>query len=461
MNQKRNTILVIDDDPGLRKSLSAFLKKNGYEIISGENGEQGLQLLKNNEVDLVLLDIRMPGMDGITVLKEIKKLSPYLNVIIITGFATVETAVEAMKEGAVDYITKPFDLYELKDKIEKYIGQEYLVIKNRVEKEKDEQNRSRFNDTIGKSKEMQEIYQLIDKISSSDVTVLILGESGVGKEMVARSIYENSLRSKAPFVKLNCAAIPEHLLESELFGYEKGAFTGASQQKKGLFELANEGTIFLDEIGDMSLTTQSKILRILQEGEFQRVGGVKTLKANVRIIAATNIDIQEAINQGKFREDLYYRLNVVRITIPPLRKRIEDIPLLTQEFINSYNQKYGKQISRVTPEAMHLLMTYNWPGNVRELKNVCEQVVVLNETDVITADDLPEEIKRINLDTSYGDSSNQTLKDITRNLTIEIEKKIILDTLEETGWNRNETAEKLGITTRTLYNKIKEYELEK
>ncbi len=461
MKQKHNKILVIDDDPGLRKSLSVFLTKNGYKIISAENGEQGIKLLKNKAVDLVLLDIRMPGMDGITVLKRIKKLSPYLNVIIITGFGTVETAVEAMKEGAIDYITKPFDLHELKAKIEKYIELEYLLIKNRVEKERDEVNCSRFNGIIGKSKDMQEIYQLIDKITSSDVTVLILGESGVGKEMVARSIYEKSLRSDAPFVKLNCAAIPEHLLESELFGYEKGAFTGASQQKKGLFELANEGTIFLDEIGDMSLATQSKILRILQEGEFQRVGGIETLKANVRIIAATNIDIQKAISQGKFREDLYYRLNVVRITIPPLRKRVEDIPLLTTEFFNNYNKKYGKNIRGVSPEAMRLLMTYDWPGNVRELKNVCEQVVVLNETNIITAEDLPEEIKSIDVNTDYGDSSNQSLKDITRNLTIEIEKKIILDTLEETNWNRNETAEKLGITTRTLYNKIKEYELEK
>lgn len=459
---KQSSILIIDDDNGLRTSLAAFLGKNNYKIITAKNGEDGIKQVETHDFDLILLDIRMPGMDGITALKKIKDLSPYVNVIIITGFGSVESAVEAMKEGAIDYITKPFNLSELKEKIERYLRIEYLVIKNKMaqENEEKEEKVTGFNDIIGKSKEMLEIYRLIKKIAPSDVTVLLLGESGVGKEMIAKAIYQNSQRKEGPFVKLNCAAIPEHLLESELFGFEKGAFTGASQQKKGLFELANNGTIFLDEIGDMSLATQSKVLRILQEGEFQRVGGVKTLKANVRVIAATNINIQQAIDRGDFREDLYYRLNVVKINIPPLRERREDIPLLIYEFIDYYNKKYHKKIQGVTPDALRLLMCYEWPGNVRELKNVCEQVIVLTETDIITADDLPDEIKGkgLNFDSS---NSPQTLKDITKNLTTEIEKKIILDTLEENDWNRNDTAEKLGITPRTLYNKIKDYRLDK
>lgn len=454
-----NVILIIDDDRGLRVSLSAFLEKKGYSTLTAATAQEGLEIIENNTVDLVLLDIRMPGMDGITALKKIKEINSDLNVIIITGYGSIETAVEAMKEGAVDYVTKPFNLKELSSKIETSLKIKYMVIKNKLD-EREEEGRESFSNLIGKSKQMQEVYELIAKIARKDVTVLILGESGVGKEMVAKAIHQNSQRKDGPFIKVNCAALPDQLLESELFGYEKGAFTGAGRQKKGMFELADGGTIFLDEIGDMSLATQAKILRVLQEHEFQRLGGEETIRVNVRVLAATNIDIQQAIERGKFREDLYYRLNVVRINMPPLRERPEDIPLLTNEFIKEYNQKHNKEINGVAPDAMRLLMSYDWPGNVRELKNICEQAVVLNDSNVITAADLPVEIrgKGFNLD---ANQSNQSLKDITKNLTSEIERKIITETLEETGWNRNETAQKLGITPRTLYNKIKEYKIER
>lgn len=454
-----NVILIIDDDRGLRVSLSAFLEKKGYSTLTAATAQEGLEIIENNTVDLVLLDIRMPGMDGITALKKIKEINCDLNVIIITGYGSIETAVEAMKEGAVDYVTKPFNLKELSSKIETSLKIKYMVIKNKLD-EREEEGRESFSNLIGKSKQMQEVYELIAKIAKKDVTVLILGESGVGKEMVAKAIHQNSQRKDGPFIKVNCAALPDQLLESELFGYEKGAFTGAGRQKKGMFELADGGTIFLDEIGDMSLATQAKILRVLQEHEFQRLGGEETIRVNVRVLAATNIDIQQAIERGKFREDLYYRLNVVRINMPPLRERPEDIPLLTNEFIKEYNQKHNKEINGVAPDAMRLLMSYDWPGNVRELKNICEQAVVLNDSNVITAADLPVEIrgKGFNLNVNQ---SNQSLKDITKNLTSEIERKIITETLEETGWNRNETAQKLGITPRTLYNKIKEYKIER
>jgi two-component system response regulator AtoC len=449
-------ILIIDDDSGLRKSLSAFLRKNGYNIKTAPSGEVGLNIIKEEKIDLVLLDIRMPEMDGITTLKKIQDLNTTLNVIIITGFGSIETAVEAMKNGAIDYVKKPFNLKQLLDKINTALKVNYLVIKDYQNKEESDKRYS-FQNIIGKSQKMQQIYQMIEKIADKNVTVLITGESGVGKEIVARAIHQTSLRKDKPFIKVNCAALPQQLLESELFGHEKGSFTGAVKQKKGMFELADQGTILLDEIGDMSLVTQAKILRVLQEHKFQRVGGEKTIEVNVRIIASTNVNLQEAISSNKFREDLYYRLNVVRLNIPSLKNRREDIPLLTNNFIKEYNDKHDKKIKGVTPEAMRLLMTYDWPGNVRELRNICEQAVVLTDDNIITNDDLPAEIRESAF--TVDDSDNQSLKDITKNLTSEIEKNIIEETLAENDGNRNDTASQLGITVRTLYNKIKEYNI--
>lgn len=449
-------ILIIDDDSGLRKSLSAFLSKNGYNVKTASGGKKGLKIIKNEKIDLVLLDIRMPEMDGITTLKKIKELNKTLNIIIITGFGSIETAVEAMKNGAIDYVKKPFNLKQLLEKINTALKVNYLIIKDYQESPQSGIRYS-FQNIIGKSEKMQQIYQMIEKIADKNVTVLITGASGVGKEMVSRAIHNTSPRKENPFIKVNCAALPQPLLESELFGHEKGAFTGAVKQKKGMFELADKGTILLDEIGDMSLVTQAKILRVLQEHKFQRVGGEKTIKVDVRIIASTNVNLQDAIKSDKFREDLYYRLNVVRLNIPKLKERREDISLLTNEFINYYNEKHDKKIKGVTPGAMRLLMTYDWPGNVRELRNICEQAVVLTDDHLISHDDLPREIR----DNAFmgGDANNQSLKDVTKNLTSEIERKIIEETLTENDGNRNNTAAQLGITVRTLYNKIKEYNI--
>lgn len=453
-----STILIIDDDEGLRESLSIYLEKNSFNVYQASGAEKGIDIIKNNHIDLILLDIRMPGINGIKALKMINQINSALNVIIITGYGSIETAVEAMKEGAFDYVTKPFDLQELIKKINKALEVNYMVIKEKgIIKENIDENR--FDNIIGKSDSMQELFQMIEKIAKNDVTVLILGESGVGKEMIAKSVHNHSKRSNGPFIKVNCAALPDSLMESELFGHEKGAFTGANRKKKGMFELADGGTIFLDEIGDMSIATQAKILRVLQEHEFRRVGGEVFLNTDVRVLAATNRDLKEAITENSFREDLYYRLNVIKIEVPPLRERREDIPLLSSYFFNKYSRKYKKKIHGLTPNAVHLLMCHEWAGNVRELENVIEQAVVLSENKVITIQDLPSEIKSKDVDLKSSD--HKGLKDITKNLTAEIEKKIILDTLEETGWSRNETAAKLEITPRTLYNKIKEYELDK
>lgn len=449
-------ILIIDDDSGLRKSLSAFLSKNGYNVKTAPGGKAGLKIIKNEKIDLVLLDIRMPEMDGITTLKKIKELNKTLNIIIITGFGSIETAVEAMKNGAIDYVKKPFNLKNLLEKINTALKVNYLIIKD-YQSSPESGLRYSFQNIIGKSEKMQQIYQMIEKIADKNVTVLITGASGVGKEMVSRAIHNTSPRKENPFIKVNCAALPQPLLESELFGHEKGAFTGAVKQKKGMFELADKGTILLDEIGDMSLVTQAKILRVLQEHKFQRVGGEKTIEVDVRIIASTNVNLQDAIKSDKFREDLYYRLNVVRINVPPLKNRREDIALLTNAFIKAYNEKHDKKIKGVSPGAMRLLMTYDWPGNVRELRNICEQAVVLTDDNIIMQNDLPGEIR----DSAFTveASNNQSLKDITKNLTSEIERKIIEETLTENDGNRNNTATQLGITVRTLYNKIKEYNI--
>ncbi|AZO95305.1 sigma-54 dependent transcriptional regulator [Halocella sp. SP3-1] len=452
-----NSILIIDDDAGLRNSLSVFLQKNSFNVYQAAGAKKGINIIKDKDIDLVLLDIRMPKINGIEALKMIKQINSSLNIIIITGYGSIETAVEAMKEGAFDYITKPFNLKELINKINKALEINYLVVRNKLES-KENNIKKNFDNIIGKSESMQKIYNLIKKIAKNNVTVLILGESGVGKEMIAKAIHNHSSRSDGPFIKVNCAALPESLLESELFGYEKGAFTGANKKKKGMFELANKGTLFLDEIGDMTLATQAKILRVLQEREFRSVGGEKFIKVDVRVLAATNTDLKKAIIENNFREDLYYRLNVIKIKVPPLRERREDIPLLSTYFLKKYSKKHNKIIDVLTPDATHILMCHDWPGNVRELENVIEQAIVLSENNVVTSLDFPSEIRGRGFDVDGIESKG--LKDITKNLTSEIEKKIILDTLVETNWNRNQTAEMLEITPRTLYNKIKEYKID-
>jgi two-component system response regulator HydG len=397
------------------------------------------------------MDIRMAGLSGIEALKEIKHLSPGIPVIIVTAYASVDTAVEALKAGAYDYITKPLDIDELKLLMEKalqfhHLEQENLLLKERLN------DRFDFSKIIGRSHSMQKVFDTIGLVAPSEATVLITGESGTGKELIANAIHQNSPRKDRPFIKINCATLPSNLIESELFGHEKGAFTGAVARKKGRFLLAHNSSIFLDEIAEMAPVTQAKILRVLQEREFESVGGTHTTKVDTRLMAATNKNLEEEIRSGRFREDLYYRLNVVRVDVPPLRDRQDDIPLLADFFLKSYAEKNRKLLKGFTPRAVDLMMRHEWPGNVRELENVVERAVIMARGEMITPMDFPEILKELDDElksTSLNLGPGRSLK--------EVEKEMILRTLEETGGNRTHAANILGISRRTLQMKLKEY----
>ncbi len=365
------TILIVDDDKSIRYSLKRMLE-GSFAILTAQNGEEALQRVRENSPDLILMDIKMPGQSGMEVLKEIKRIDPKTLVIMMTAYGTTETAIEAMKYGAFDYIIKPFPIPQMKELVEKAISLRKLM-KEEVtyaQGEDEKQAEGKEERIIGASPKMQEIYKLVGQISQSDITVLLRGESGTGKELLARAIYHHSLRSNQTFLPINCAAIPDTLLESELFGHEKGAFTGAISRRIGKLEQCQGGTVFLDEIGDMSLPTQAKLLRILQERSFERLGGMETIKVDVRFIVATNKDLETAITNGQFREDLYYRLNVVSITVPPLRDRKQDIPELVSYFLKKFNQELRKRVGGISPGAMKNILSYGWPGNVRQLENV-------------------------------------------------------------------------------------------
>ncbi|OGQ64439.1 MAG: Fis family transcriptional regulator, partial [Deltaproteobacteria bacterium RIFCSPLOWO2_02_FULL_55_12] len=386
-------ILLVEDEEYIRENLSEILEMNGYSVATAPNGEAGCELARKNEYDLVLTDLKLPGMSGIDVVRSIKSISPDTACIILTGYASVETAVEAMRVGAFTYLKKPFSKDELLITIEK--AQEVHTLKEENSKLKDEIKKGCTTAILGTSSEIQQVRDVIDKIADTDSTVLILGESGTGKELVARALHYGSTRSKKPFVPINCAAIPEDLLESELFGYEKGAFTGAIATKIGRFEAAHEGTVFLDEIGDMSPGLQVKILRVLQEKEFERVGGRNSIKVDVRVVAATNQDLEKAVEEKKFRNDLYYRLNVIPVHLPPLRDRKEDVSVLVDHFIEKMALRKRKTITGATQDALRLLEAYDWPGNIRELENLVERLVVLkDEGNHITPRDLPEKIRQ-------------------------------------------------------------------
>jgi two-component system response regulator PilR (NtrC family) len=381
-------ILIGDDEESIRVSLCDLLKKHGYDASAVEDGYEAIEKVKEEEWDVALVDLKMPGIDGLEVLKKIKEIKPALTVIIITAYATVESAVAAMKDGAFDYIMKPFTADELCIRLENALEKKRLLDEN-IYLRKELADKFKFNNIIGKSKEMQEIFRLIEKVALTDSTILIRGQSGTGKELIARAIHHNSPRKNKKFIAVDCGALPETLLESELFGHVKGSFTGAIVTKRGLLEVANEGTFFLDEVGDLSMGIQSKMLRVLQEKEFRQVGGIKNVKVDVRLIAATNKDLEKMIEEGKFREDLFYRLNIVPIHIPLLKERREDIPLLVEHFLEIYNTKRNKKIKGVSPEAMDLLADFDWPGNIRELENVIERVVIMSESDIIDAKELP------------------------------------------------------------------------
>ena len=387
------TLLIIEDEPGHRRALEAHFSKY-YNVLTAEHGQRALEIASQQPIHLLLIDLILPGgTDGLEVLRRIREIHPHSGAIIITAFPTIRTAVQAMKDGAVDYITKPFDLDELRAKVDK-AAEEYRLREENLRLHQQLRSTFDFRNIVGKSGAMQEVYRTIEQVAQSRATVLIRGESGTGKELVAKAIHFSSKRANGPFIAVSCAALPETLLESELFGHERNAFTGATTQKPGRFELAHKGTLFLDEIAEVPLPIQVKLLRVLQEREFERLGGTKTIKVDVRLIAATNKNLEEMVKAGNFREDLYYRLHVIEIHLPPLRERKDDIPLLVEHFLNRYCVENGKHLKGWTPDAMDLLMKYDWPGNVRELENAIERAVVLadDDTELLTPELLPPSI---------------------------------------------------------------------
>jgi len=447
MNQQ---ILIVDDEERIRQSLNGILRDEGYEVREAKDGAQALKQLETDPPDLVLLDIWMPGMDGIETLGRIKEQSSQLPVVMISGHANIELAVKAAKLGAYDFIEKPLSLEKVLLTVNNALTLSKLEQENRALR----QEVQRKHEIVGSSVEIQQLKEQIKIVAPTNGWVLITGENGTGKELVARGIHQMSLRSGKPFVEVNCAAIPEELIESELFGHEKGSFTGALTKRRGKFDLAHEGTIFLDEIADMSLKTQAKILRILQEQKFERVGGSEMIFIDVRVIAATNRDLQEEIQKGKFREDLYYRLNVIPLVVPALRERKNDIHLLVEHFILEFCAENHKEPKKVSPEAMELLKTYSWPGNVRELKNLVERMVIMTRGSVLESKDVPAPIRpQPTAQMEFPFMDFHLLKDARR----EFEKRFILKKLIENDENISKTAEVIGIERSNLHRKIKSY----
>jgi two-component system response regulator AtoC len=448
--RKKVNILVVDDEEIVRESLLDWLREDGYHVEAAEDGFNALEKFKDRSWDIALVDLKMPAMDGLELMQKIKELTPETQVVIITAYATVNTAVQAIKIGAYDYLVKPFNPEELSLLIKRLVDSQTLI-KEISYLRRELKKQYQFYDLISKSGAMQKVFDLAHTVAKSNSNILILGESGTGKELLARAIHNESLRAAGPFVPVSCVALTETLLESELFGHEKGAFTDAVAQKKGKFELADGGTIFLDEIGDISPKLQLSLLRVLQEREFTRVGGTKPIKVDVRITAATNRDLKKAVDEEKFRDDLYYRLNVISIELPPLRGHKEDIPLLAHHFIEKFNiEKVGKG-ERIAEEALNLLMEYEWPGNVRELENVIERAMVITKGTLIKAEDLHLSPQVMKVQGGTSSSDDKSIKSI--------EKKHIAKILVENHWNIQKSAEQLGIDRVTLYNKIKKYRL--
>jgi DNA-binding NtrC family response regulator len=444
-------ILVVEDQKAARAALVSALAKDGHKLLEAQTGKEGLQNALENEPDIVITDIRMPEMDGMEFLAALKEKLPQTEVILITAYGNVELAVQAMKRGAYDFMEKPIDLVKLRVLVHKALEKHALIVENIALRESLRQ-KYRFDNIVGTSQKMSEIYQTVTQVAPTNATVLITGESGTGKELIANAIHYNSPRKDKPFVKLNCASLSETLLESELFGHEKGAFTGAISRRKGRFEIADEGTLFLDEIGGVSLAVQVKLLRVLQEREFERVGGNETIKVDVRLVTATNKDLKKAVEEGAFREDLFYRIHVVTIDVPPLRERREDIPILVNHFINKFAAENKKNVKGVTDEALSLLTFYDYPGNVRELENIIESAVVMATGNLIDASLLPSNIR------TAPPVRESVLLPIGSTLT-EAEKRLISETLRFTRGNKVRAAKVLGIGTRTLYRKVKEYNL--
>ncbi len=449
----KNTVLVVDDDRGHRTMLKTLLSGWNYTVSEADDGAGAIEMARETPFDLVLMDIRMITVSGLEALSEIKTHNPAIPIIIMTAYSSVETAVEALKKGAYDYLTKPLDFDVLRLTMERAMDHTHLKEENRLLKESLGERFDRQN-IIGNSPGMVRLFETIAQVAPSEATVLITGESGTGKELIAGAIHYNSERKMGPFVKVNCAALTETLLESELFGHEKGAFTGAHRRKEGQFSLADHGSLFLDEVSEMPLSMQVKLLRVIQEREFARVGGEEVIRVDVRLIAATNKDLAEEIAAGRFREDLFYRLNVVTLHMPPLRERRDDIPLLAQHFLKTFAEKNRKAIKGYTPRSMDHLLRYDWPGNVRELMNAVERMVVLSRADYVDESDLPPAIVE-----QVGSAPPQLpAQALPADLPLEeVEKASILQTLESAGGNKSEAARRLGITRRTLHKKLKKY----
>ena len=448
----KKTILVVDDDPGHRTMLRTLLTGWGYSISESDDGSSAIEKVHERAFDLILMDIRMIKVSGLQALSEIKAYNPSIPVIIMTAYSSVESAVEALKNGAYDYLTKPLDFDELRLTLERAMEHTHLREENRLLKESLGNHFDRQN-IIGRSPAMVKLLETVAQVAPTEATVLITGNSGTGKEMLAGALHFNSHRKEGPFVKINCAAITETLLESELFGHEKGAFTGAHRRKEGKFRQAHGGSLFLDEISEMSFAMQVKLLRVLQEREITRVGGDDVVKVDVRVIAATNRDLLQETQAGRFREDLFYRLNVVTLEIPPLKERKEDIPLLAEHFLRVFAEKNRKEIKGFTPQAMDRLLRYEWPGNVRELMNAVERGVVLSLSNYLDVSDLP-----LVADEAPSAGETGAPGSFQTDLPLdEVEKATILQTLESTGGNKSETARRLGITRRTLHKKLKKY----
>jgi two-component system response regulator HydG len=447
-------ILVVDDDLSHLKTLKTIISSWGYEVTEADDGTKAVELVRKRPYDLILMDIRMAEMSGIEALTLIKDYNPSIPILIMTAYSSVESAVGALKAGAYDYLTKPLDFDVLKLTLERTLEHASLKEENKNLKDKMSADYDLKN-IVGKSRAMKDLIDMLAMIAPSEATVLITGESGTGKELIAISIHHNSSRKKHPLVVVNCAALTETLLESELFGHEKGAFTGADKRREGRFMQANKGTIFLDEIGETSATMQAKLLRVIQEREIQRVGGDESINVDVRILAATNRNLEEDVKNGKFREDLYYRLNVVKLNVPALRERQEDVSLLAQHFLVKYSEKNRKNIKGFSPLAMDMLIKYKWPGNVRELENTIERAVILLTGDNITEKELPS-----NITEPYSEKNDwvEQPRPITANRPLQdIEKEAILSTLEATGGNKSETARRLNINRKTLHKKLKIY----
>jgi DNA-binding NtrC family response regulator len=445
MKAETSKILVVDDERDICRALEFLLSREGYRVVTANNGQEALKKIESDDFDLVISDLKMEGIDGLRVLERALAMNPNLIVIIMTAFASVESAVEAMKKGASDYIVKPFINEDVKMTVKRLLEHKKVLMENLVLRQQlSQQFGSR--EFVGVSSQISGVFDVLSKVIPTRSNILLLGESGTGKGLIAEVVHSNSQRKDKPFISINCSAIPENLLESELFGYRKGAFTGAASDKKGLITMADQGTLFLDEIGDMPLGLQAKVLKVIETGEVLPLGDTKAMFVDIRLIAATNKNLEEQIKKGLFREDLYYRLNVIEVRIPPLRERKEDIKVLAQHFIEKYSRENNKKVAGITDEALEALNNYSWPGNIRELRNVIERAVVLSGSDAIGLAELPDKVK-----SQDGSRGMQTLKDRLDYF----EEKIIKEALQENDWRKEETAVQLGVDLATLYRKIK------